>query len=85
MKGIAELDPQVAVVDASLCTSCGACVESCPFGAISLDGVALIDAAGCKGCGGCVPVCAEDAIDLQGYTDGQVRAMIDSLLTGAVA
>ena len=84
-RGIAELDPQVAVVDASLCTSCGACVESCPFGAISLDGVALIDAAGCKGCGGCVPVCAEDAIDLQGYTDGQVRAMIDSLLTGAVA
>ena len=84
-RGIAELDPQVAVVDASLCTSCGACVESCPFGAISLDGVALIDAAGCKGCGGCVPVCAEDAIDLQGYTDGQVRAMIDSLLTGAAA
>ena len=34
----------------------------------------------CKGCGGCVPVCPSDAIDLQGYTDAQVRAMIDGLL-----
>ena len=27
-----------------------------------------------------MPVCAEDAIDLQGYTDAQIRAMIDGLL-----
>ncbi len=45
--------------------------------------VAVIDEAGCKGCGGCVPICPQDAIDLRGYTDGQVRAMIDGLL-GAV-
>ena len=34
----------------------------------------------CKGCGGCVPVCPSDAIDLQGYTDAQIRAMIDGML-----
>ena len=89
-RGVAELDPQVAVVHAAACTGCGDCIEACPFGAISLiarDGgeVAVIDAAGCKGCGGCTPVCAEAAIDLLGYTDGQVRAMIDSLLVGAAA
>ena len=87
-RGVAELDPQVASVHAGACTGCGACVEACPFGAISLvdgDGGALaaIDRAGCKGCGACAPVCPEDAIDLQGYTDAQVRAMIDGLLEGA--
>ena len=82
---VAELDPQVAIVHAPACTACGVCVDACPFGAISIDGIAVIDAAGCKGCGGCVPVCPEDAIDLLGYTDRQVRAMIDGLLAGAVA
>jgi len=89
-RGVAELDPQVAVVHADSCTGCAECVESCPFGAISLvarDGgeIAAIDAAGCKGCGACAPVCPENAIDLEGYTNAQVRAMIDSLLVGAPA
>ena len=89
-RGVAELDPQVAFVHADACTGCAECVASCPFGAISLvarDGgeVAAIDAAGCKGCGACAPVCPENAIDLQGYTDAQVRAMIDGLLVGAAS
>jgi heterodisulfide reductase subunit A len=42
--------------------------------------VALVNKAGCKGCGGCVPVCPKDAIDLKGYTDGQIKSMIDGFL-----
>ena len=89
-RGVAELDPQVAVVHAHACTGCGECVETCPFGAISLvagDGgeIAAIDAAGCKGCGACAPICPENAIDLEGYTDAQVRAMIDGLLVGVAS
>jgi heterodisulfide reductase subunit A len=95
-RGVAELDPQVAVVNTSACTGCGVCVDACPFGAITLVGAdgaavetepalrtAVIDVTGCKGCGGCAPVCTVDAIDLRGYTDAQVRAMIDGLLVGA--
>ena len=95
-RGVAELDPQVAVVNTSACTGCGVCVDACPFGAITLVGAdgaavetepalrtAVIAVAGCKGCGGCAPVCTVDAIDLRGYTDAQVRAMIDGLLVGA--
>jgi heterodisulfide reductase subunit A len=84
--GEAELDPQVALVDAPACTGCGDCVASCPFGAIALDGkTALVDAAGCKGCGACAPVCPEGAIDLLGYTDGQIRGMIDGLVEAVPA
>jgi heterodisulfide reductase subunit A len=87
-RGTAELDPLVATVDPERCTWCGECADTCPFDAVSevaLDGkkVAVIEAAGCKGCGGCVPICPEDAIDLHGYTDAQMRAMIDGLLEGA--
>ena len=40
----------------------------------------IISRTSCKGCGGCVPVCPSDAIDLQGYTDAQIKAMIDGML-----
>jgi heterodisulfide reductase subunit A len=83
-RGYAELDPLVAVVDSGACTWCGLCLEACPYEAprqIDENGkaVAFIDKTACKGCGGCVPVCPKDAIDLEGYTDAQIRAMIDGL------
>lgn len=83
-KGVAELDPLVATVDADACTWCAKCLEACPFGAVdklAVEGrdVAVISEAGCKGCGGCAPICPTNAIDLRGYTDAQVTAMIDRL------
>jgi heterodisulfide reductase subunit A2 len=84
-KGFTELDPLVAVVYPDECTACGDCLTACPYDAISMteEGerkFAVISPTGCKGCGGCVPVCPENAIDLLGYTDGQVTAMIESLV-----
>ena len=86
-KGSAELEPQVAVVDAEACTWCGQCEQACPYAAVNKIVVggkeaAAIDPAVCKGCGGCVPTCSVDAINLQGYTDLQVKAMIDGMLEG---
>ena len=84
-RGFAELDPLVATVDTDRCTWCGACETTCPYDAIDRAGlggkeVATISRTSCKGCGGCVPVCPSDAIDLQGYTDAQIRSMIDGML-----
>jgi heterodisulfide reductase subunit A len=89
-RGTAELEPMVATVDPETCTWCDACVEICPYDAISqitTDGpdgsarmVAQIDPTGCKGCGGCIPACPDNAIDLHGYTDAQVMSMIDGML-----
>jgi heterodisulfide reductase subunit A len=84
-KGFAELEPLVAAVDPDQCAWCGKCQETCPYGAVEkveVNGhnVASINEAVCKGCGGCVPFCPKEAIDLRGYTDAQVKAMIDGLL-----
>ncbi len=84
-QGRAELDPQVASVDPGLCTDCGVCYETCPYDAIrpkeEPEGrrVAVIDPATCKGCGGCAPVCPERAINLEGYTQAEIKAMIEGL------
>jgi heterodisulfide reductase subunit A len=84
--GRAELDPQVAIVDAGACTGCGDCVAACPFGAIALsNGTAVVDGAGCKGCGACTSICPESALDLLGYTDAQVRSMIEGMVEEVVA
>jgi heterodisulfide reductase subunit A len=85
-KGNVQLDPQVAFIDSSECTGCGACVEACPYEAISApsgeNGQAayVVSEAICKGCGGCVPECPVEAIRVQGYTHAEIRAMIDGLL-----
>jgi heterodisulfide reductase subunit A len=84
-RGYAELDPTIAVVDAGACTWCAACSEACPYDAIEqveAEGkvVAGVVRTSCKGCGACVPVCPVDAVDLVGYTDAQIRSMIDGMM-----
>ncbi len=84
-KGYVELDPLMAIVNPELCQWCGECEKVCPYSAIEKSEeqgkeVARINKASCKGCGGCVPVCPKDAIDLKGYTDAQIRSMIDGFL-----
>jgi len=55
----------VAEVDAERCESCGACVEICPFGALSMENdLALVDADRCMGCGVCVANCPQGALAL---------------------
>ena len=52
-----------AVVDQSTCTGCGACVDTCPVEAISMnDDKASVDASACTDCGACVGECPVEAI-----------------------
>ena len=90
LKGYVDLSPLVAKVDTERCTWCGECGKTCPYdGAVEKvrqgeKEVACVHPALCKGCGGCVPVCPVEAIDLEGYTNAQVKAMIDALVREAV-
>lgn len=51
--------------DTGLCIACGACVERCPFGALTLEDAIQVDALRCVGCGVCIPVCPVGALALE--------------------
>lgn len=51
-------------VDESACIGCGTCVESCQFGALSLEDILRVDGVRCVGCGVCTLTCPEDALHL---------------------
>ena len=62
-----------AVVDEASCTGCGICVESCQFGALSLqDEVSVVDYARCLGCGLCAINCPVSALHLERRPEGEV-------------
>ena len=57
------------------CTSCGACLNVCRFGAISRNektGGPLFDPILCEGCGVCKIVCEYDAIELLDKESGRI-------------
>jgi heterodisulfide reductase subunit A len=73
----------VALVDPNCCSSCGVCMEICPYSAPKFNentGRAEIQATLCKGCGLCVASCRSGAIHLKGFGTGQIMAMIRSCL-----
>ena len=46
------------------CVGCGACVDTCPSGALELgdEGLAVVDADNCVDCGACIDTCPSEAI-----------------------
>lgn len=54
-----------AVIDQNTCTGCGACVDTCPVEAISMENdKAVVDAGTCVDCGACVDECPVEAISM---------------------
>jgi ferredoxin len=59
-------------VDESACIGCGECVESCPFGALSVQDVAAVDGVRCAGCGVCTLNCPTGALCLVRRPENEV-------------
>ena len=57
--------PEIAIVDADRCISCGICEWACPNGAISIGEIACIDSTKCTGCGLCIEKCPQRALLLR--------------------
>jgi len=73
----------VALVNPNFCSSCGVCVEICPYSAPKFNektGKAEVQSTLCKGCGLCVASCRSGAIHLKGFDTGQIMAMIQTCL-----
>jgi heterodisulfide reductase subunit A len=76
----------VATVDDDLCTGCGSCAATCPFGAISLagrDGVlalSQVDPLRCVSCGSCVVACPAKAISVPLGSDAEIVAQVEAAL-----
>lgn len=81
-----ELEPFVVQVTPSTCNLSQECIKECPYGAIEIreqEGLgkkAWVNIAKCKGCGSCVAVCPTESIQLKGFTNTEVRAMIEALV-----
>ncbi len=52
-------------VNEELCTGCGICEESCPFGAIEIENGCAVVGDSCTLCGACVETCEVEALSLE--------------------
>ena len=78
------LEPVRATVDATKCSGCRICNDLCPFNAILyLEDLMVteINHALCQGCGTCVAACPAGAISGTGFSNEQILAQIDGLLS----
>ena len=79
-----SLEPVRAYINAEQCSGCRICNGLCPFHAISFDEVKMVSEvhqALCQGCGTCVAACPAGAVTGSGFTNQQVLAQIEGLLS----
>ena len=82
--GRVKVQPYMAVVNEDLCSGCGICEASCPYGAVEvIDDTAKVIEAQCKGCGTCAAACPNQAIAPQHFTMEQIIAQLDALFQEA--
>jgi heterodisulfide reductase subunit A len=82
--GEVAIDPVKAEIDALRCSGCRVCNNLCPYGAISFKEdikVSEINEMLCKGCGTCVAACPSSVISGKGFTDQQILAELEGILS----
>ncbi len=87
LRGIVDLGLQNVVApsafvnyaDTDLCIACGACLERCPFGALTLEDAIHVNRQRCVGCGVCVPVCPVGALALERRPEGELPLLPETI------
>jgi heterodisulfide reductase subunit A-like polyferredoxin len=82
-----ETEAIIAEVNKDLCSGCGICETTCPYGAIEMvtelkDGkevkVSHVIEGVCKGCGSCTAACPSGAIEQKGFKQNQISSMVQA-------
>jgi heterodisulfide reductase subunit A len=82
--GEVTISPTTAKAIREKCVGCGDCILVCAYTAISLiEGKAEVNSALCKGCGTCAAACPAGALEALHFTDQQIVAQIEGVLTWA--
>lgn len=69
-------------INADNCNGCEVCEIKCPFNAISIvEKKAQVNEDTCRGCGVCASNCPSGAAQLMNYTDEQIFAQIEGILS----
>jgi heterodisulfide reductase subunit A len=83
-QGEVMMDAAYAVIDEAFCSGCKMCNDMCPYTAVTFDDakkVSVVNSALCKGCGTCVAACPAGAITARHFTDEQIYAQIEGMLS----
>ncbi len=76
--------PPLPVVTEDLCSGCRICNDLCSYNAIEFDSEkkkSSVNSAMCKACGTCVAACPSGAIVAKHFTDDQIYAQIEGILS----
>ncbi len=81
--GTAKLSPAKPLREGA-CDLCGACVEACVRGALSMGAEGpVLDPMSCNGCGACVSACPKESLRIPNNSAGALLEEARGLLTGA--
>ncbi len=78
------MDAAYAEIQSEFCSGCKICNDLCPYTAISFDAekkVSVVNISLCKACGTCVAGCPSGAIKGRHFTDEQIYAQIEGMLS----
>jgi len=70
-----------AEVRHTICSLCGLCIETCPYGARAFDlehEKVLVNSLMCQGCGACATICPNKASFVEGFSSQQMFEMIEA-------
>jgi heterodisulfide reductase subunit A len=82
--GQVSVAPMISFIDPDICIGCQMCIGLCAYSAIEFNpfkGVSEVNEAVCKGCGSCAAHCPSGAAKVRHFTDKQIFAEIDGLMT----
>jgi len=83
-QGEIEVEPITATIDPDLCAGCKLCIEDCSYSALDFleaKGISMVNEALCKGCGACTAICPSKAARQNHFTQGQVLAEVEGVVT----